>query len=114
MEQIRMMNDPFRILIEACRRLYPDLVAEIYFMPGNQLKKLEEGALGITNFPDDGGTAEIFIKAEQTLEQAVDIMAHELAHVAAGPEAEHGPEWEDAYENLYRKYHEIVDMEMDE
>lgn len=58
---------------------------------------------GETFWPDDGGVPEISIDA--TLRRGVsgtlDILAHELAHVIAGAEVEHGPAWRSAYKSLF-------------
>lgn len=40
------------------------------------------------------------------------LLAHELAHVAAGEAVEHGPEWKAAEEAIFQKYNEILDAKI--
>jgi len=58
---------------------------------------------GETFFPDDGSIPVISINArlKRGVQGSLDILAHELAHVRAGIEAEHGPEWKVAYHELF-------------
>ena len=59
---------------------------------------------GETFFPDDGSTPVISIngRLKRGVQGTLDILAHELAHVAAGTEAEHGPEWKKAYGEMFQ------------
>ena len=41
-----------------------------------------------------------------------ELLAHELAHVAAGEAVEHGPEWKAAEEAIFQKYNEILDAKI--
>lgn len=66
-----------------------------------------EPAYGVTIFPEDGSAPMIFISADLKLSDAVEIFAHELAHVAAGASAGHGEEWDKAFENIFAEYNRI-------
>lgn len=82
------------------------MAAEIVWVGG-----LDDGHLGETIFPDDGSRPIIQIGVDKIIPQAMDILAHELAHVAAGPEAGHDATWESAYDAIHRKYTEIIEAE---
>lgn len=95
------MNDPTAIVALAFRELYPRL-------------EDEEGkpAYGLTIFPDDGSTPIVCISAEVPTSAGPELLAHELAHVAAGEAVEHGPEWKAAEEAIFQKYNEILDAKI--
>lgn len=100
------MNDPTAIVALAFRELYPRLEYYAQYVPG---LKDEEGkpAYGLTIFPDDGSTPIVCISAEVPISAGPELLAHELAHVAAGEAVEHGPEWKAAEEAIFQKYNEI-------
>lgn len=95
-------HDPIDLMLRCYQRLWPDgRDVEIFLVPAASRAEspLPEGALGVTSAMSDGPWG-VFIVAEQTVEQLLDILAHELAHVVAGPEAEHGSDWMRALEQL--------------
>lgn len=98
-------RNPFDILAIAFSNLYPDLKYKAQIVP-----KVEDesGAelYGETFFPDDGNTSIISISAQLTISDAVEIFAHELAHVAT-PGMEHSDEWEGAFERIHVEYDRI-------
>lgn len=98
---VELRFDPMREVIGCFERLYPDMSAKLGFAAGLHE---QEGAWGATTFPDDGSTPEIVLDISLPLEHALEILSHELAHVAAGPEAEHGPAWEAAFDALHAEY----------
>lgn len=102
------MNDPTAIVALAFRELYPRLEYYAQYVPGLED---EEGkpAYGLTIFPDDGSTPIVCISAEVPISAGPELLAHELAHVAAGEAVEHGPEWKAAEEAIFQKYNEILD-----
>ena len=65
---------------------------------------------GSTTFGDDG-TTEICVSGNIKVSDAAEVFAHELAHLAAGVNAEHGDEWEDAFERIYRNYLKLAGVE---
>lgn len=67
----------------------------------------DEGGVvyGITTFPaDENEVPLVEISAELTVQDAVEILAHELAHVAAGIDAGHGEAWEKAFHRIHQEY----------
>lgn len=52
----------------------------------------EEGAWGRTHF--DTAPVVVELDVDCPVRGALDVLVHELAHVAAGFEAAHGPKWE--------------------
>lgn len=94
------MNDPTAIVALAFRELYPRLEYYAQYVPGLED---EEGkpACGLTIFPDDGSTPIVCISAEVPISAGPELLAHELAHVAAGEAVEHGPEWKAAEEAIF-------------
>ena len=105
------MNDPTAIVALAFRELYPRLEYYAQYVPGLED---EEGkpACGLTIFPDDGSTPIVCISAEVPISAGPELLAHELAHVAAGEAVEHGPEWKAAEEAIFQKYNEILDAKI--
>lgn len=51
----------------------------------------------------------MFIYAEHSLNIQVETFAHELAHVAVGPEHEHDDVWEAAFDAIFKEYNRIGD-----
>ena len=64
---------------------------------------------GFTQF-NDGEIPLIAISAELTIKDAIEIFAHELAHIAAGIESDHDEKWEQEFENIFQEYNEIIEQ----
>lgn len=100
-------NDPTAIVALAFKELYPDvdycaqLVPDLADENGNP-------AYGLTIFPEDGSTPIVCISAKVPISAEPELLAHELAHVATGENAGHGPEWKAAEEAIANKYDEIL------
>lgn len=47
------------------------------------------------------------MKPSLEVNNAVEIFAHELAHVAVGVDHEHDDAWEDAFEAIFQEYNRI-------
>jgi hypothetical protein len=93
---------PFDLPIEAFNALYPDRKVKIDFIPNDQCADSEGGkAQGFTLFPDDGSVPEIWINGTIPIEGLPDTVAHELAHVVCGFDADHGPEWDAVYQAIW-------------
>lgn len=107
------VNDMFSMVYQAFKNLYPDKECECQWQP----KKMtdEDGAevLGITTYGDNG---EIFvdISAHLKVVDAVEILAHELAHVAVGADAKHEKAWEDAFNAIHNEFNRIGDEMFDD
>jgi hypothetical protein len=112
MSIVQIVFDPFKCVIEAYEALYnkPCLVQ---FVPFEET----QGAWGFTEFFDDPSEMPIVnINVECPVRAALEVLAHELAHVEAdtGCADAHGPEWQKAFEAIHSKYVEIVTSEVPE
>ena len=99
------VNDPFEMLDEAFQNLHPEKEYKACIEPELENKK-GNTVHGFTQFNDDE-TPIIAISAELTIKDAVEIFAHELAHVATGKGVGHGEKWEQEYEKIFREYNRI-------
>lgn len=61
---------------------------------------------GLTDFADDGSVA-VFVKPSLEVADAVEILAHELAHVAVGIEHDHDEVWQEAFDKIFEEYNRI-------
>lgn len=105
------INDPTAIVARAFSELYPGVEYVVQYVP--DLRDETNGtAYGLTIFPDDGSTPIVCISAEVPISAGPELLAHELAHVAAGEAVEHGPEWKAAEEAIFQKYNEILDAKI--
>lgn len=76
------INDPTAIVARAFSELYPGVEYVAQYVP--DLRDETNGtAYGLTIFPDDGSTPTVCISAEAPISAAPELLAHELAHVAA-------------------------------
>lgn len=98
-------NDPFAILWEAFKNLYPSKECVCWFDVIDDPND-KDGHYGWTQWNDDG-TIEVAVDIGLRLSDAVEILAHELAHVAVGSDAEHGEKWEEAFEAIHAEYDKI-------
>lgn len=93
------VNDPFMMVYETFRKLYPDKDCRCFWTDNL------EDAYGATLFPDNSQMLpEVYISADLPVKHAVEILAHELAHVAVGADADHGEAWESAFGVIHREY----------
>lgn len=95
---MNFINNPFEILTEIIKENYPQVDCDIYI--GQQMTDGKE-TFGCTLFPDDD-TERIVIEIHYSLslENATEILAHELAHVIAGKEAGHEYKWEKTFDDI--------------
>lgn len=98
-------NSPFELINKAFKTLYPEKEYRACIEP-DITDDQGEKAYGITIFYKDDIPI-VAISAELTIKDAVEVFAHELAHVAAGEGAGHGEEWEEAFENIAKEYQRI-------
>lgn len=99
--------NPFNLVIQAVKELYPDTKALIEFNP-----VIEE--CGCTTFPYDNGKPVIDISTNIPVGAAVETLAHELAHVIAGIVHGHDDTWEDVFDSIHKKYTELVEKIINE
>ena len=99
-------NDMFAMVWGAFKKLYPDKECEIYWEP--QIRDEEDGkpVYGLTDFADDGSVA-VFVKPSLEAADAVEVLAHELAHVAVGIEHDHDEVWQEAFDKIFEEYNRI-------
>ena len=101
-------NDPFSMVWIAFKNLYPDKECEAFWDQHQEDEHKEE--YGFTNFPSNGSTPQVFVYAEHTVNIQVETFAHELAHVAVGPEHEHDEVWEAAFDAIFKEYNRLGDL----
>ncbi|MCD0160893.1 hypothetical protein IHN63_06160 [Deinococcus sp. 6YEL10] len=65
-------------------------------------------AAGVTIF-GPGGTVEIWLNASVPTEDLPAVLGEELAHVLAGPGAQHGPDFQEQYERLSVAFQENLE-----
>lgn len=99
-------NNPFEILYLAFKRLFPGIEYTAYFEPNIRDTENGEKVCGLTDFADDG-VITIFIGTDLTINDAVEIFAHELAHAGAGVKHEHDEVWEKAFDALFAEYNKL-------
>ena len=99
-------NDPFAIVYKAFQNLYPDKKCVIYWEPREIKDEEGNGYVGMTHFANDGDIT-VEISVNMFIGDAVETLAHELAHVAVGASEEHGEEWEKAFDAIHEEFERI-------
>lgn len=99
-------NDMFAMVWGAFKKLCPDKECEIYWEP--KIRDEEDGkpVYGLTDFAVDGSVA-VFVKPSLEVADAVEVLAHELAHVAVGIEHDHDEVWQEAFDKIFEEYNRI-------
>lgn len=101
-----IINNPFDMVEEAFNNLYPNKSYRAYIDTDVKDDK-GEPVFGATLFPEDGSEPTVFISADLILSDSVEILAHELAHVAAGVDVGHGEMWDYEFEKIFKEYNRI-------
>ena len=101
-------NNPFEMLDIAFKRLFHDVKYTAYFEPNIRDDEHGEKVCGLTDFSEDGEIT-IFIDSDLSINNAIEIFAHELAHVGVGVGHEHDEIWEKAFDDLFDEYNKIGD-----
>jgi hypothetical protein len=96
---VHFVDDPLRIVARAFRTLYPGKSARIVIQPLTD--KLGEAAFA------PGRVPLVSLCPTQSYVGCIDILAHELAHVATVGNG-HGKEWRKAYNRIRAEYIRIV------
>ena len=99
------VNDPFSIVYKAFQNLYPEKKCVIYWEPEIKDEEGEE-VVGMTHFADDGDIT-VEISAKLFVGDAVETLAHELAHVAVGASEDHNEVWEKAFDDIHAEFDRI-------
>lgn len=92
------INDPFAIIYQAYKNLFDKPFKAFWGQRGDD-EECQEG-YGFTDFPADGGVPTVVVYTEYSTDIQAETLAHELAHVAAGPEHEHDEVWEKAFSDI--------------
>lgn len=101
-------NSPFEMLDMAFKRLFPNVNYTAYFEPNIRPDEHGEKVYGLTDFADNGEIT-IFIDTDLSINNAVEIFAHELAHAGVGVGQDHNEKWEKAFDDLFNEYNSIGD-----
>ena len=99
-------NSPFEMLDMAFKRLFPDVKYTAYFEPDIRDNADGNKVCGLTDFSDDGEIT-IFIDPDLSINNAVEIFAHELAHAGVGVAHDHDEVWEKAFDDLFEVYNRL-------
>jgi predicted SprT family Zn-dependent metalloprotease len=102
---LTISNDPFKVVFRAFEEFYPDKQAFVQFDQTLNKRKKEYGYThfdtGLIDMPIVG------INPKLTVEDSIEILAHELAHVAVGYEADHNEEFEIVFKKIVDRTKEI-------
>lgn len=100
------INDMFSMVYYAFDRLYPLKPVRIWW--NANIPNADDGKerAGLTSWNEDG-TIDVDISAKLPVADAVEILAHELAHVAAGENEGHGEKWEQAFDAIHAEFDRI-------
>lgn len=102
-------NDPFALVWLAFKNLYPERDCTCFWDP--ELGEDEEDGqpvYGATDYDSDTDSYVVLVSSNTlTVKDAVEILAHELAHVAVGGDMGHGPIWEEAFDAIFKEYNRI-------
>lgn len=96
-------NDPFAIVHMAFEKLYPGKVYKAYWEPDIRGRTSGEECCGCTDFQSEG-MPYVFVGTDLETSNAVEVFAHELAHVAVGFEHDHDDEWQKAFDDIFDEY----------
>lgn len=103
-------NDPFAMVNSAFNKLYPNKNYSAYWEPDINKDVNGEQVFGCTAYCEKTDEYLVFIDPFIEVKDAVEIFAHELAHVAAGLEKDHGETWECAFNAILNEYDNIGEM----
>lgn len=101
------------LMLEVAREIKPDISAKVYFTSAIPWNGESNEAVGCTVFPDDGSVPHIQIHTGCTIEGSCEVLAHELAHVIVGTDAEpdeHGPKWKAMFDMIYATWAEKMEI----
>lgn len=103
-------NDIFSMVWKAFKNLYP--VSDCTCFWETEIRDSDDGSKvnGLTHRDEETGEYTVIVNTTALqVADAVEILAHELAHAAAGIDKDHGPEWEAAYDAIFEEYNRIGD-----
>ena len=97
-------NDPFCLLFEAFKELYPEKAGNFQAIWNPDIND----GFGRTGF-EVGRPPLIELNANEPVVIQTETFAHELAHAAVGIEAEHGKEWREAFDKIHDRYEKLCE-----
>lgn len=97
------IQNPIQIVADAATACFPDIDCDVTFAVFP-----DDGPYGQTFWPDDGRRTIVQVAVGIPFEAVIEVLGHELAHVAAGKDAGHGPIWEDAFNRIHTEYNRIT------
>ena len=100
-------NDPFALVALAFKSLYPEREYTAYIVP-NVADEEDKGACGVTTFPEDGSPPVVEVSGEIPIAAGVEVLAHELAHVATPEDHTHGDAWRAVFDRIFEEYNRIA------
>lgn len=106
MSSVKFYN-PFDFIIKAAEKIKPDIKCFIQFDP-----TLPCPPFGETCFCDNGDII-VSVGTKLKIEDALEILAHELAHVIVGQFHNHDEKWENVFEQIRKNYEEISMKELE-
>lgn len=106
-------NDQYEIVYQAFKNLFPDKDCEIWWEEQIRDDVTGNECYGLTDFPQDDDpnrTIRVFVKPSLTVNDSVEILAHELAHVGVGVEHNHDEVWYKAFDDMFDEYNRLIEI----
>ena len=100
-------NDPFALVAQAFGNLFPGREYTAYIVP-EVTDEDGNSACGATTFPEVGLPTVVEVSGEIPIAAGVEVLAHELAHIAAPEDQTHGEEWRAAFDQIFEEYNRIA------
>jgi hypothetical protein len=97
---IKIIN-PIQLVIDIVIDKYPDVNCSIEFVK-DLFEKTK--AYGETCWTDDGIYVQIDINTPFV--GVIEVLAHELAHVAVGYDEEHGDKWKQVFDSIHADFND--------
>lgn len=99
---VKWQTDPFSVMLKIFNKRHPKKKARIVIAPPPK----GENWLGVTHWPEKRMPV-IVLNPECLLGGSLDILAHELAHLATGEDLTgcgHTKEWKKEYKKIYSEW----------
>jgi Zn-dependent peptidase ImmA (M78 family) len=97
--------NPFQDIINAAKFISPKLKCIIQFDP--KLANGDNYPHGETLFQKDKSII-ISVSSKLSVENALEVLAHELAHAIVGYDDKHGYKWKRVFNKIHKEYIKIV------
>lgn len=104
------INDPFTVIWTAFKNLYPDKECTVCW-GGNLCDEENNPVFGTTDFNETTGEVTVIVDAAKLkVIDAMEVFAHELAHVAVGVGYDHDEVWENAFDRILAEHDRLVNI----